>query len=62
MVIGDIGLPGQPAASHVAQEQDLAQEAVAVLHLHVVAQVARDQAQTHKTVTHNVAKVEKIMR
>ena len=57
MVIGDIGLPGQPAASHVAQEQDLAQEAVAVLHLHVVAQVARDQAQTHKTVTHNVAEV-----
>ena len=58
MVIGDTGLAGHPAASHVAQEQDLALEAVAVLPLLVVEQAVLDQAQTQKTVTHNVAQVE----
>ena len=62
MAIGDTGLAGQLAVSHVAQEQDLALEAVAVLPLHVVEQVALDQAHTHKTVTHNVAQVEKIIQ
>jgi len=54
MVIGDPGLAGLPAASHVAQEQDLALEAVAVLLLLVAELVALDQAQTQKTVTPNV--------
>ena len=44
MASGDPGLPGLPAVSHVEQEQDLAQEAAAVLDLHVVEQVAQDQA------------------
>ena len=43
MVIGDPGLAGQPAASHVAQEQDLAQEAAAVLDLLVEGKAARDR-------------------
>ena len=62
MEIGATGLDGLPVASHVEQEQDLALGAVAVLPLHVVEQVALDQAHTHKTVTHNVAQVEKIMQ
>ena len=44
MASGDPGLPGLPAASHVAQEQDLAQEVAAVLDLTVVEKVAQDQA------------------
>ena len=44
MESGDPGLPGLPAVSHVAQEQDLDQEAAAVLDLHVVEEVAQDQA------------------
>ena len=62
MVIGGTGLDGLPAPRHVAQEQDLALEAVTVLPLLVVETVAQDQAQTHKTVTHNVAEVEKIIQ
>ena len=57
MVIGDPGGVGHPAASHVAQEQDLDLEAAAILLLLVVDRVAQDQAQTHKIVTHNVAQV-----
>jgi len=57
MEIGGTGVDGVPVASHVEQEQDLALEAVAVLHLRVVEQVALDQAHTHKTVTHNVAQL-----
>jgi len=44
MVIGDLGLPGLPVASHVEQEQDLGQEAAAVLDLHVAEEAAQDQA------------------
>ena len=44
MASGDPGLPGLLAASHAAQEQDLDQEAAAVLHLLVVEKVAQDQA------------------
>ena len=44
MESGDPGLPGLPAASHVAQEQDLDLEAAVVLDLHVVEEVAQDQA------------------
>ena len=61
MAFGGPGPAGLPAVSHVAQEQDLALEAVAVLPLHVVEQLALDQVQTQKTVTHNVAQVVKIM-
>ena len=57
MAIGDPGLAGLPAVSHVVQEQDLALGAVAVLPLHVAETVAQDQAHTHNTVTHNVAEV-----
>ena len=60
MEIGDTGADGLPALRHVAQEQDLALGAVAVLPLHVVEQLALDQAHTHKTVTRNVAQVETI--
>ena len=60
MASGDYGLPGLPAASHVAQEQDLDLEAAVVLDLHVVEEVAQDQAPWEKTVTQNVAQVEKI--
>ena len=59
MAIGGTGADGLPAVSHVEQERDLALGAVAVLPLHVVETVALDQAHTHKTVTHNVAEVEK---
>ena len=58
MVIGDPGLVGHPAVSHVAQEQDLDLEAAAILLLLVVDRVAQDQARTQKTVTHKVAQVE----
>ena len=44
MATGDPGLPGLLAASHVAQEQDIDQEAVAGLRLLVVAEVVPDQA------------------
>ena len=44
MASGDLGLPGLPVASHVAQEQDLAREVAAVLDLTVVEKVALDQA------------------
>ena len=57
MAIGDTGVNGQLAVIHVAQEQDLAIGAVAVLPLHVAETVAQDQAHTHNTVTHNVAEV-----
>ena len=58
MVIGDPGRAGHPAASHVAQEQDLDLEAVTIPNLLVMEKVAPDQAQTHKTVTQKVAQVE----
>ena len=44
MVTGDPGLAGLLAASHVEQEQDLDQEAAAVLPLLVVEKLAKDQA------------------
>ena len=44
MAFGGPGPAGLPAVSHVAQEQDLDQEAAAVLDLHVVVEVAQDQA------------------
>ena len=44
MVNGDPGLAGLPAASLVAQEQDLAQEAAAVLDLLVEGKAALDLA------------------
>jgi len=44
MAIGDPGLPGLPAASHVEQEQDQDQEAAAILDLHVAEEAAQDQA------------------
>ena len=44
MVIGDPGRAGHPAASHVAQEQELDQEAAAVPDHPVVEEVAQDQA------------------
>ena len=62
MVIGDPGRAGHPAASHVAQEQDLDPEAVIIPNLLVMEKVAQDLAQKQKTVTHNVAQVEKIMQ
>ena len=62
MAIGATGADGLPAVSHVEQEQDLVLGAVAVLPLLVVEQVALDQAHTRKTVTHNVAEVEKLMQ
>ena len=60
MEIGDTGEDGLPALRHVAQEQDLAIEAVAVLPLLVVDIVAQDQVHTHNTVIHNVAEVVKM--
>ena len=62
MVIGDPGGVGHPAVSHVAQEQDLDLEAVTIPNLLVMEKVAQDLAQKQKTVTHNVAQVEKIMQ
>ena len=44
MAIGDPGLPGLLAASHVAQEQELDQDPAAVLRLLVVEKVVQDQA------------------
>ena len=44
MAIGDPGLAGLLAARHAAQEQDLDQEAAAVLRLLVVEKLAQDQA------------------
>ena len=44
MASGDPGLVGLPAASHVAPEQDLAQEAAAILTLLVLEKIALDQA------------------
>ena len=44
MASGDPGPGGLPVASHVALEQDLAQEAAAVLDLLVVEKVALDLA------------------
>ena len=44
MASGDPGPAGLPAASHVAPEQDLAQEAAAVPDLLVVEKVALDLA------------------
>ena len=44
MAFGGPGPAGLPAVNHVAQEQDLDQEAAAVLDLPVVEEVAQDQA------------------
>ena len=44
MVNGDHGPGGLPVASHVAPEQDLAQEAAAILDLLVLEKIALDQA------------------
>ena len=60
MASGDLGLPGLPVASHVEQEQDIDQEAAAVLGLTVVGKAAQDQAPREKIVTQNVVQVEKI--
>ena len=61
MAFGGPGPAGLPAVSHVEQEQDLAQEAAAVLDLLVVEEVALDQALQRKTVTHDVAQVKKLI-
>ena len=61
MASGDPGPGGLPVASHVALEQDLAQEAAAVLDLLVEGEAAQDQVPLGKTVTHNVVQVEKLI-
>jgi len=57
MVNGDPGPAGLPVASHVAPEQDLAQEAAAVPDLLVVEKAALVQVPCGKTVIHNVVQL-----